>query len=85
MDDFVWCPECDDDMEGSQWEAHLRSHGWTRDVGPEITEARVKRMTDERIDLFWEVFETTKGPRLNAFRAARTAALEAHGEGERDE
>ncbi len=30
MDDFVRCPQCDDDLPGSDWSQHLSKHGWVR-------------------------------------------------------
>ena len=28
MDDFVRCPQCDDDLPGEDWERHLSTHGY---------------------------------------------------------
>ena len=28
MDEFVRCPQCDDDLLGEDWEQHLSTHGY---------------------------------------------------------
>ncbi len=56
MDEFVRCPQCDDDLPGEEWEQHLGTHGYFK--RPEATPPKELRgvfdsgsASDEQIEL----------------------------------